>query len=96
MRIDHPGQFLRMAALLLIVSALFSLLLSALLVNPLGLAGAAISTTISLIVWNVAMAVAIWYRMRLVPSPIFVLQSIFRTNPAVHSSDKNVPLHRTR
>jgi O-antigen/teichoic acid export membrane protein len=86
----------RMAALLLIVSALFSLLLSALLVHPLGLAGAAISTTISLIVWNVAMAVAIWYRMRLMPSPIFVLQSIFRTNPAVHSSDKNVPLHRTR
>jgi O-antigen/teichoic acid export membrane protein len=72
----------RIAALLLILSALFNLLLSAALVNQFGLIGAAISATITLVIWNIAMAAFIWRRLGLLPSPIFMLQSAFRAKGA--------------
>lgn len=68
----------RSAALLLILSTIFNVLLSAGLVNQLGLIGAAISTTITLVIWNIAMAAYIWRRLKLLPGPVFMLQSAFR------------------
>lgn len=75
----------RGAALLLLLSALFNILLSAVLVSLLGLTGAAISTTVTLVVWNIAMAIFIWHRLRLLPSPVFMLQSIFRAKTFVRT-----------
>jgi O-antigen/teichoic acid export membrane protein len=72
----------RLAALLLILSAIFNVLLSAILVSQLGLIGAAISATITLMIWNIAMAAFIWRRLGLLPSPIFMLQSAFKTKRA--------------
>ena len=68
----------RGAAILLILSAFVNILISAVLVNVLGPAGAAISTMVTLIVWNIAMAVFIWHRLRLLPGPVFMLQSMLR------------------
>lgn len=58
----------RSAAALLILSAAANALLSAALIGPLGLSGAAIASTTTLIVWNAAMALFIWRRLRLLPS----------------------------
>jgi len=69
----------RSAALLLLLSAIFNVLLSAVLVSQLGLVGAALSTTITLVIWNIAMAAFIWRHMKLLPSPVFMLQFILRT-----------------
>jgi O-antigen/teichoic acid export membrane protein len=68
----------RGAAILLILSAFVNILVSAVLVNALGSAGAAIATMVTLIVWNIAMAVFIWHRLRLLPGPVFMLQSMLR------------------
>jgi O-antigen/teichoic acid export membrane protein len=68
----------RGAAVLLIVSALVNILLSAILVSLLGLTGAAISTTLTFVVWNVAMAAFIWHHLRLLPGPVFMLQSMLK------------------
>jgi O-antigen/teichoic acid export membrane protein len=68
----------RGAAVLLIVGALVNILLSAILVSLLGLTGAAISTTLTFVVWNVAMAAFIWHHLRLLPGPVFTLQSMLK------------------
>ena len=60
----------RMAAVLLIVSAVLNCLLGLLLISGMGLTGAAIATSAALIVWNVAMAIFVWQRLGLVPGAI--------------------------
>jgi O-antigen/teichoic acid export membrane protein len=57
----------RSAAALLILSATINVVASVVLISMLGLTGAAIATTIALIVWNVAMAFFISRNLRLVP-----------------------------
>jgi O-antigen/teichoic acid export membrane protein len=57
----------RCAAALLILSAMINVVAGAVFINMLGLAGAAVALTIALIVWNVAMALFISRRLRLVP-----------------------------
>lgn len=47
------------------------------LISPLGLTGAAISTTATLVAWNVAMAVFIWRRLHFLPG----LAAMFRLPP---------------
>ncbi|MEP6837335.1 MAG: polysaccharide biosynthesis C-terminal domain-containing protein, partial [Bradyrhizobium sp.] len=68
----------RGAALLLILSAFINILLSAGLVDLIGLTGAAMSTTLTFVIWNIAMAAFIWHRLKLLPGPIFLLQSILK------------------
>ena len=41
--------------------------LSVLLIHDFGLVGAALATTATLIVWNVAMALFIWWRLKMLP-----------------------------
>lgn len=60
----------RVAAALLISSAILNGLLTLLLIGSMGLTGAAIATTVALIVWNLAMAVFVWWRLGLVPGPM--------------------------
>jgi O-antigen/teichoic acid export membrane protein len=57
----------RGAAVLVILSALVNIVVGVALIAMLGLAGAAIATTIALAVWNVAMACFISRHLRLTP-----------------------------
>jgi O-antigen/teichoic acid export membrane protein len=75
----------RAAAALLVLCAVVNILISAVLVDLIGLTGAAISTMMTLIIWNIAMAIFIWHDLRLLPAPIFMLQSVFRWKTAVHT-----------
>lgn len=79
----------RGAAILLILSALFNIIVSTVLVSLIGLAGAAIATMITLIVWNIAMAVFIWHHLGLLPGPAFMLQSLLRGKPMIRTPRGN-------
>jgi O-antigen/teichoic acid export membrane protein len=68
----------RGAAALLIMSVFVNILLSAVLVSLLGLTGVAISTTLTFVIWNVAMAAFIWYHLKLLPGPVFMFQSMLK------------------
>jgi O-antigen/teichoic acid export membrane protein len=57
----------RSAVKLLVASAGANVVGCVVLINLLGLTGAAISTTATLIGWNLAMAVFIWRRLHLLP-----------------------------
>jgi len=57
----------RGAAIILVLSAAVSAVMSVILVNLIGLMGAAIATTASLVFWNIAMALFIWRRLQLRP-----------------------------
>jgi O-antigen/teichoic acid export membrane protein len=57
----------RSAVKLLVASAGANMVGCVVLINLLGLTGAAISTTATLIAWNLAMAVFIWRRLHLLP-----------------------------
>jgi O-antigen/teichoic acid export membrane protein len=63
----------RSAAVLLVSCAMVNAGTSAVLVGMFGLTGAAIGTAVSLVVWNVAMALFLWRRLSLLPGllPIF-------------------------
>jgi O-antigen/teichoic acid export membrane protein len=60
----------RVAAALLIGSAILNCLFTLLLIGGMGLTGAAIATTAALIAWNLAMAMFVWWRLGLVPGPM--------------------------
>jgi O-antigen/teichoic acid export membrane protein len=64
----------RSAAMLLIVSALGNVIVSAVLIRLFGLSGAAIATTTALIGWNVATALFIWRRLDLLPGVLGALR----------------------
>ncbi|MEW6642037.1 MAG: oligosaccharide flippase family protein [Pseudomonadota bacterium] len=68
----------RAAAVLLVVGAVVNVLLSTVLVRFAGLTGAGIATMLTLIAWNVAMAIFIWHRLRLLPGPVFLLQALLK------------------
>jgi O-antigen/teichoic acid export membrane protein len=68
----------RGAAGLLILSAAVSVVASILFISMLGLTGAAIATTIALIVWNVAMAFFITRHLQLLPGVLGMLGSTLR------------------
>jgi O-antigen/teichoic acid export membrane protein len=57
----------RGAAVLLVCCAIFNAGASAVLIGLFGLAGAAVGTAMSLIIWNVAMALFLWRRLSLLP-----------------------------
>jgi O-antigen/teichoic acid export membrane protein len=74
----------RGAAMLLAFCALVNAGASALLVGMFGLTGAAIGTAVSLVIWNVAMALFLWRRLNLLPGVLAVFRiplekkSVFR------------------
>jgi O-antigen/teichoic acid export membrane protein len=57
----------RGAALLLALSAATGGLLGVILIGRFGLTGAAVATTLTLVVWSSAMALFVWWRLRLLP-----------------------------
>jgi len=57
----------RSAAVLLIPSAVANAVASTALIHALGLTGAAIGTAIAFIIWNIAMSMFLWRRLRLFP-----------------------------
>jgi len=64
----------RSAAALLGVSAAANAIASAVLIGLLGLTGAAIATAVTLIIWNMAMALFLWRRMQLLPGVLAMFQ----------------------
>jgi O-antigen/teichoic acid export membrane protein len=65
----------RSAAALLALSAFTSTVASVALIPLFGLVGASIATSAGLIVWNTAMALFLWRRMRLLPGVLAMLRS---------------------
>jgi O-antigen/teichoic acid export membrane protein len=65
----------RSAAALLVVVAVANAIASAILVSLFGLTGAAVATSASLIIWNTAMAVFLWRRLKLLPGVLAMLRS---------------------
>ena len=59
----------RAAATLLIVSTVVNGVLGVLLIQVIGLTGAALATTAALVVWNVTMALFVWRALGVVPGP---------------------------
>ena len=57
----------RSAAVLLVISTVVNALVSMIMIHQFGLTGAAIATTVTLIVWNAGMAVFIWRHLELLP-----------------------------
>jgi O-antigen/teichoic acid export membrane protein len=57
----------RSAAALLVISAIANAIASAILTRFFGLTGAAVATSLSLVLWNTAMAFFLWRRLQLVP-----------------------------
>lgn len=67
----------RAAAAILVSFAAANAAACALLANLMGVTGAAIATTVTLVLWNVAMAVFIWRRLGLQPGILTMLRSPF-------------------
>jgi O-antigen/teichoic acid export membrane protein len=65
----------RSAATLSILSALVNLVAGATFIKMFGLAGAAVATTLALIIWNVAMALFISRHLRLAPGVLGMFSS---------------------
>jgi O-antigen/teichoic acid export membrane protein len=57
----------RSAAVLLVCCAALNAGVSAVLIVMYGLPGAAVGTALSLVIWNVAMALFLWRRLGLLP-----------------------------
>jgi len=66
----------RGAALLALAMVVANVAAGACFIHLFGLLGAAIATTATLIVWNAAMAVLIWRRLRLLPGAIAALRAM--------------------
>jgi O-antigen/teichoic acid export membrane protein len=66
----------RRAALLLALSAAANVIIGIVFVRELGLIGAAISTTATLVAWNVAMGWFIWRNLQLVPGVLGLYSSL--------------------
>ena len=57
----------RNAAAMLVVSAIANAIMSVLFIHLFGLTGAAVATSLSLVIWNMAMAYFLWRRLQLLP-----------------------------
>jgi O-antigen/teichoic acid export membrane protein len=68
----------RNAAVLLACCAVVNAGASAVLVHMFGLTGAAIGTAVSLVVWNLAMALFLWQRLNLLPGVLAIFRVSFK------------------
>jgi O-antigen/teichoic acid export membrane protein len=73
----------RSAAVLLVSCAMVNAGASAVLIGTFGLAGAAIGTAVSLVVWNVAMALFLWRRLNLLPGVLAIFRVPLEKEPPV-------------
>jgi O-antigen/teichoic acid export membrane protein len=73
----------RSAAVLLVSCAIVNAAASAVLIGMFGLAGAAIGTAVSLVVWNVAMALFLWRRLNLLPGVLAIFRILLDKAPGV-------------
>lgn len=64
----------RHAAFMVVMGTLVNFALNAALIGPFGLEGAALSLTLTLIVWNGMMALFVWQRLGLVPGVLGTLR----------------------
>jgi O-antigen/teichoic acid export membrane protein len=67
----------RGAALLLVSHTVMNAALSLWLIGLLGLSGAAMATGATLVVWNAAMGLFLWRRLRLVPGVLAAYQALY-------------------
>lgn len=73
----------RSAAVLLVFCAMINAGASAVLIGMFGLIGAAIGTALSLVVWNVAMALFLWRRLNLLPGVLPFFRISLEKEPSV-------------
>ncbi len=73
----------RGAAVLLVCCAMVNAGASAVLVGMFGLTGAAIGTAVSLVVWNVVMALFLWRRLNLLPGVLAIFRIPLDKEPGV-------------
>ena len=73
----------RSAAGLLIGSAILNALLGQLLIGRMGLTGAAIATTVAMILWNIGMAIFVWRGIGLVPGMLALFRIRVEMRPNV-------------
>src|SRR5258708_25003500 len=81
----------RGAAVLLVCCAMVNAGASAVLVGMFGLTGAAIGTAVSLVIWNVVMALFLWRRVKLLPGVV----SAFPDPPGNERGARNAPERST-
>ena len=80
----------RSAAVLLARCAAVNAGASAVLVGMFGLIGAAIGTAVSLIIWNMAMAVFLWRRLNLLPGVLAVFRMRLEKGPGAIAGRERV------
>ena len=80
----------RSAAVLLVSCAIVNAAASAVLIGMFGLAGAAIGTAVSLVVWNVAMALFLWRRLNLLPGVLAIFRILLDKAPSVITGRERV------
>jgi O-antigen/teichoic acid export membrane protein len=80
----------RSAAVLLVSCAMVNAGASAVLIGTFGLAGAAIGTAVSLVVWNVAMALFLWRRLNLLPGVLAIFRIPLDKAPGVITGRERV------
>ncbi len=73
----------RGAAVLLVCCAMVNAGASAVLVGMFGLTGAAIGTAVSLVIWNVVMALFLWRRLNLLPGVLAIFRIPLDKEPGV-------------
>lgn len=73
----------RSAAVLLVSCAMVNAGASVVLIGTFGLAGAAIGTAVSLVVWNVAMALFLWRLLNLLPGILAIFRISLEKAPGV-------------
>jgi O-antigen/teichoic acid export membrane protein len=71
----------RQATYIILSATASNILLNLLLIPPFGIQGAAIANAITLIAWNVAMAVFTWRKLRIVPSVLGSLRGTTAAQP---------------
>jgi O-antigen/teichoic acid export membrane protein len=80
----------RSATVLLVSCAMVNAGASAVLIGMFGLTGAAIGTAVSLVVWNVAMALFLWRRLNLLPGVLAIFRISLEKEPGVITGRERV------
>jgi O-antigen/teichoic acid export membrane protein len=80
----------RGAAVLLVSCTIVNAGASAVLISMNGLTGAAIGTAVSLVIWNVAMALFLWRRLSVLPGVLPMFRIPLKKEPSVLTGRKRV------
>jgi O-antigen/teichoic acid export membrane protein len=71
----------RQAAFVILGATAGNILLNLMLIPPFGMEGAAVASAVTLIAWNVAMALFLWRKLRIVPSVLGSLRGTPAAQP---------------